>query len=270
MSDLPKILYKYRSFDLDEYHIRVIQDGALWFTSACSFNDPFDSSLQFSFEDNPMGIRRKWVNMYLKRTQPQLSRAARRRLVSQRLREMKKPDHLERFKHEHVLRNYKEFGMCCLTPKKDNLLMWAHYGSNHEGFCVGLDNLKLKEFREELAYRDILITQEKIRYEKSMPQINFYSAALEDGWYEKIMELLCTKSTHWKYEEEYRLIYWHKVDISIPLDPDIFAEVVLGCRISKKNQSMIIDKVKNLNPKIKIYQAIKAESDFKLLFEYVA
>ena len=43
IEDLPKVFYKYRSFDPDGYAIQLAINGDAYFASAKDFNDPFDN-----------------------------------------------------------------------------------------------------------------------------------------------------------------------------------------------------------------------------------
>jgi len=44
----PDYVYKYRCWD-DEHHRRIITHGEIYFTSAASFNDPFDCSIPIQY-----------------------------------------------------------------------------------------------------------------------------------------------------------------------------------------------------------------------------
>ena len=114
---------------------------------------------------------------FVRREYPHLNNEKRRILVRKRLREMRKdPQHLDWFKETFTERNYDTFGMCCLTPHKDNLLMWAHYSFNHQGFCVGFNTTKLNLFLKSLALYDKVIELLKVSYSVIMPNINFYKS----------------------------------------------------------------------------------------------
>ena len=136
--DTPPILYKYRIFDSKGHYLNLILDGELWFSSARAFNDPFDSALQYQFEDNPPGIRRKWAENFLKREIPHLNRKERRKLAHEKVKEIDS-EYIEKQIPHHVELNYKRYGICSLTEIRDDLLMWAHYSDQHRGFCVGID-----------------------------------------------------------------------------------------------------------------------------------
>ncbi len=154
--DTPPILYKYRYFDPRGRHLELLHANQLWFASARSFNDPFDSTLQYQFNDNPAGVRLKWAQDFMKKENPNLNRKECRDLARMRLREIDQtPGYFDQFRENYIETNYNKFGICCLAEIKDDLLMWAHYSDHHRGFCVGIDTEQLSEFQLSLgACRD--------------------------------------------------------------------------------------------------------------------
>src|SRR5690606_2685577 len=51
------------------------------------------------------------------------------------------------------------FGIACFTRTWDNLLMWAHYGRDHTGFCLGFDEASLRDWPGLFAHGDVLYTE---------------------------------------------------------------------------------------------------------------
>lgn len=75
----------------------------------------------------------------------------------------------------------------CLTESYNNMLMWAHYASNHSGICL--------EFRTDNV---VFGSAWKVKY--------------TDGQYDTLdktkdpMSIALTKGKDWQYENEYRLL----------------------------------------------------------------
>lgn len=92
----------------------------------------------------------------------------------------------------------------CLTTKKDNTLMWSHYADKHRGICIEYDIGKIYE-------KDNLIIN-KVNY--NMPIITHKSIVdketLEIDNINRLIELFAIKSNEWKYEKEYRILYYDK------------------------------------------------------------
>ena len=268
--DTPAILYKSRFFDTSGYHLKVLEEAQLWFTSAREFNDPFDSSLSYQFDDKPQGIQEKWAQDFLKREFPHLNRQQRNSLARQRLREINKDsEHIEQFRQNSVEKNYNKFGICSLTPAKDDLLMWAHYSDNHRGFCVGIDTSRLLELQLSLATEGPLLSLQKVIYSDEIPMINFFESMISDHRDQDTLTLLCTKSTHWSYEQEFRLIYWDTVNTALTIGHDAIVEVVLGCRIRDEDKEKILSILEEKQCSAVVYKAEKHNSVFGLHLERI-
>ncbi len=266
----PAVLYKYRFFDTSGYYLKVLEEAQLWFTSAREFNDPFDSSLSFQFDDKPKGIQKEWIENVLKRQFPLLNRQERQSLTRQHLRGIKNdPGYSERFIKKLVEDNYNSFGICSLTPAKDDLLMWAHYSDNHRGFCVGIDTSRLLELQLSLATEGPLLSLQKVIYSDEIPMINFFESMISDHRDQDTLTLLCTKSTHWSYEQEFRLIYWDKVNTALTIGHDAIVEVVLGCRIRDEDKEKILSILEEKQCSAVVYKAEKHKSVFGLHLERI-
>lgn len=141
----PTTLYKYRQFDADGYHLRLLEEGELWFSSVRAFNDPFDSVLTFETEGTPAWKKRRWAENFLQRETPRLGHRERGRVARERLRKIARdPEHFDWVKAQHVESVCRTLGVYCLSEVRDDLLMWAHYSASHSGFCVGLDTERLR------------------------------------------------------------------------------------------------------------------------------
>lgn len=102
-------------------------------------------------------------------------------------------------------------GICSLSEKRDNKVMWSLYGKNYEGYCIEYEIPKRKEITPNL-YPVIYTRRNNNRFiEKAieyamgvfMRDITFGQQTGNLGAY---MELFCTKDTDWSYQAEWRLI----------------------------------------------------------------
>lgn len=109
------------------------------------------------------------------------------------------------------------FGVFCLSAVDDNHLMWSHYAANHRGFCVGIDEEKLKDIKGVYGHGPV-------RYQKSAPKFRYYFDSPED--FEK--SLFGCKSSLWAYEREYRFIFDRSGTFDFPVRA--LKQVILGCR----------------------------------------
>lgn len=171
------ILYKYISADRKD----ILRDSQIRFTQYYDQNDPYECSVsllpleretQAAVEDDYLG---------------------------------------ERAEVETQFRNkFFQFGMLCLTKNRQNLLMWSHYAQNHKGLVLGFD-IKNSFFNSEESFTDFAFNLKKkfpvegfgtirpVEYLKKRKQVNY-------GHSVSIHDILFTKSFHWEYEQEFRIL----------------------------------------------------------------
>lgn len=268
-SKTPNILFKYKYFDSEDNHLDILRKNKLWFSSAQSFNDPFDSNLFYTFDDVSYIIKYKWAESVLKLEEPNLTKRQRDEFIKNRLYEMKQTGEISRLREEQLTKNYKKFGVCCLTSCNNDLLMWAHYTDKHEGFVVGIDTKKILQIQNSLAKINKLLLLHRVEYSSRIPNINFYKSMLSNKWDDDTIKLLITKSIHWKYEKEFRLINWGEIKVDIDLGSDAIKEIYLGCRIKDINKRRIMKIIDNYSSPVSVYQAKKDPNKFKLKFEKI-
>jgi len=136
--EFPDIFYKYcpleGSFDeLGSRSRRVLDsiiDDKFFFSHVGRFNDPFDK-YQLSYE----GVKDEKVEEYFyKYISPGLAEAEWGEVLSDAKRNIR-----DRGFHRGLDVNlHDNLSVLSLSSSYDNILMWSHYASNHEGVCVGL------------------------------------------------------------------------------------------------------------------------------------
>ena len=164
-----------------------------------------------------------------------------------------------------------KIGILSLTENPDNLLMWAHYALNHEGFVIGFDELHpyfdcRKGLKDELRYL------RKVKYVERRPNLPMIQLTGEN--------ILLTKSSQWAYENEWRILRplqeadkviedsIHPIHLfSFP--PEIIRTIILGDRISAGLKDRIIQIVsdKEKYTSIEVLQATQDEQEYKLNFQ---
>ena len=83
-------------------------------------------------------------------------------------------------------------GVLSLTGVYTNCLMWSHYAKNNQGVCL---EIEIPEDTHSL---------EQVTYVKEQPVLAIYELMHEK--YKKFHEIFYTKSMHWKYEDEWRMV----------------------------------------------------------------
>lgn len=173
-------------------------------------------------------------------------------------------------------------GVICFTSKVDNLLMWSHYGNNHEGICVEFDansrffngqyNDRESPFFEEINgydYKDIYANVgvlKKVKYTEKRPLIFDTRQLIKDT------ESWLVKSKEWEYEDEYRLIL--PLDLTemkqvnglqmsfLKIDYNIIKSVTMGCQVEKSVKKEIYKYCSKLS--IPLKESFISATDYKL------
>lgn len=105
----------------------------------------------------------------------------------------------------------KACGIVSLTETHRNLLMWAHYGNDHKGVCIGYDDDFLSSLNNReipnsrpFKYKPVKVNYDRIRFDEHTDQFNSedHNTLLN----EILVKTLTTKSDDWIYEKEHRCI----------------------------------------------------------------
>lgn len=91
----------------------------------------------------------------------------------------------------------QHMGVLCLSENHDDLLMWAHYADCHKGFVIEFD-VTSSFFHQRRTEKDELRHLRGVEYRKERPAITLTNTDMS--------ELFLTKSDHWKYEKEWRMV----------------------------------------------------------------
>ena len=158
----------------------------------------------------------------------------------------------------------------CLTQRKCNGLMWAHYADSHRGLAIGLDAessfFKPGNGRSKHGLRKV--NYSKIRPTASSTGVIFNIESEQETYF-------FTKSIDWKYEEEWRICASTQFAIpSEPKDdekmylfkfpPDCLRELIFGFRMTEDNRSKIVAIMSARYPDTKLFEANLNETSFDL------
>lgn len=80
----------------------------------------------------------------------------------------------------------------------------------------------------------------KVSYSDEIPDFNFFESMMSGHKYQDMITILTTKSVHWSYEREYRLMYWDGINVSVGIGHSAVVEVILGCRTSCEGKQRIL------------------------------
>lgn len=155
-------------------------------------------------------------------------------------------------------KNHSQMGLLCFAGDWSEPVMWSHYAEKHTGICLGFDVCRSQV--QQVSYQDDRILA-ALGPKQTPTEL---SEELQQ-------QLLCTKSSGWRYEEEYRrfisletahaegpLHFW-------PMRGDIqLREVVLGALCDETINS-VRQKVERHFPSAVVFKARLAFQSFKIV-----
>lgn len=190
---VPAHIYKYES--INTYSLKNLKAQAIYMPSPLSFNDPYDCALSTVMEEILDADLERLIFHYVERED--VPKPVKKQFLSATKDELKAM--LFRASKSAIKQNVQQFlelrGVSCFSEKKDDLLMWAHYGGCYRGFCL--------EFRTDSEMFNKL---KQVHYSPDIPLVDVATCLIEND-FDHIESLYCTKSINWQYEREWRLIH---------------------------------------------------------------
>lgn len=222
--------------------------------SAIACSPPADSSL---------------IRLYnLTSVEHALSNIEKRRLKVSRFADLNDPFELlaanfKEHKMRQVVRDWKDkshsrLGLLCFAGDWSEPVMWSHYAEKHTGICLGFD-----------VCRSLV---QQVNYQDDRILAALSPTPIPDELSEELQQqLLCTKSSGWRYEQEYRrfvgldtaladgaLHFW-------PVAGEIqLTEVILGPLCEEPIES-VRRKVEQHFPNAVVFKARLAFQSFKIV-----
>lgn len=210
------LLYKYIPFiwkknweqdsekELALSRFECIKESTLYFSTPEQLNDPFDCSPSFQYF-NDISDFELCLNE-LDETETKLILEKFPKCSSKKdvidlmyiMKSQKSVSHdLGMLYHFNLIKSIIEMkisnlGILSLTTDYRNCLMWSHYAQNHSGICI------------EYEFPNSLLSLRPVQYVNEQPLFSLYEALHQK--FGKLQELFYTKSKHWEYENEYRMV----------------------------------------------------------------
>jgi hypothetical protein len=161
----------------------------------------------------------------------------------------------------------------CLSEDPTNTLMWAHYGQNHYGVCIGLRAHQYNELPsirirgEQLrpmsdSYDMQFIPAVPVEYTNVRPKP--HNVLVDDGI--GFNRFILTKSNDWEYEKERRMIFPFAIIMNNPIKIALsqICEIVFGLRTPRIMEEKIIELTRNIK-NLKYYKIIDSDDTFELI-----
>lgn len=258
------ILYKYRNW-ADDYHKKCLLNTEFYFSNSFAFNDPYDLNLPLIITGKPSfnveSMKQSLIEAGKKPTAEILkglsdywnnSEFRGSDLEIKTVENMK----LETLNMEQKLR------VLCLSKKNNSILMWGHYANSHKGICIGLDrsiiNNKLKkEYRSNYRLVDV-------QYIRELPKITWDELGNRKNVVALAQRRYSTKSQHWSYEDEIRILVESEKNFSLSFDNQLISEVIFGARTPIDTKIELFNLCRKKYPHCSIYKATLREDKFEI------
>ncbi|MGE0076445.1 MAG: DUF2971 domain-containing protein [Bacteroidales bacterium] len=162
----------------------------------------------------------------------------------------------EESSHEKFFKEYfthlqnEYYGICCFSQSHSDNLLWTHYADEAKGICFVLDKeLLIATLRKNLDSNSYQLHHRAISYSGVR---KLETTIYKNGMLKWTLNHLLSKTKHWKYEKEYRLILSqlprHALDFTpvkfnpfLRIDDTCLKFVIMGQRISNENRKMLIN-----------------------------
>lgn len=144
----PRILYTYRT--VNDHLFEALRNQYLWAANPLSFNDPFDCTIP-ALNEAPPKETIECVESLLSmgNFSPEHQAQARQEAAKGKIL------HAERIEMAWR-KTVGATGVVCFTERPENLLMWAHYTSKHEGVCLGFERIAKRLDVQTVLYSETL------------------------------------------------------------------------------------------------------------------
>lgn len=268
----------------------ILQSRLLRFSQPSSFNDPFEFLPFVELIDTPANISQKFIAEANKdfsaeydaldnETKASVSKAE----FSEYLRNVLLSSvpqgsalvqaHTGYAQDQFIAAANQTMGILCLSEKHDDLLMWAHYADCHRGFVLEFDS-ESPFFNQRRSVNDDLRHLKPVMYSEIRPAINLSNTSVE--------ELCLTKSTHWSYEKEWRIIKaLSDADSVIPtaqgdvclfeFPSNVLKAIFIGARMQEDTELSLIKNIRadESLAHLEIFKARVHPSHYELAFDKI-
>lgn len=251
--NLPKKLYKYEAFSIQS--LLNLKNQTVFFAPPSGFNDPYDCAIKADIQDIADQDLEKLRSIYLSKDWPPHVIKD----LESRTPEQLKPILIRaaRAACEKVIDTFiQNRGVSCFSGVNDELLMWAHYADKYKGFCLEFD-----------TNNELFEKAKKVTYVEKMPKLNAANV-FADGERGEILNLFCTKSKAWEYEQEWRCIHT-EAGIAYTYPVEALTGVYFGPNIGRDVIEIICLVLKGQNPHVRFWQGERSDSTFKVEFHEV-
>jgi len=251
---VPAKLYKYQS--CNSYSFSNLKKGCLWFSKPEDFNDPFDCDINFEIMDVTQENLRLLFE-HMRASVSDKNRFDKKYLLQSGNINKAFTDDVKKFALMGIAeyrKKWMQIGVTCFSEKNDDVLMWSHYANGHQGFCLEFDTTFSPFIETE---KDTPI---KVHYSNSYPPLSL-ADILNRNLPPLPKNLFGTKSLHWCYEAEWRILS-SVGNIEYPYKATALTGVYFGCKMKEADKSAIASMLGD-SP-TQLYQMQRSDTEFNV------
>jgi hypothetical protein len=243
-------LYKYGH--INEHSEALFSTPQIWFPSPSELNDPFECRPRITFDGTKDEIIELLVSVLRKQNHLMSNNVATAEAANIYLQgRHRDPKTWEAVRRDVIQMLANEIGLYCLSRIPNSILMWAHYGNKHQGYCL--------EFE---ATDNTLVCGEAlpVLYSDSYPEFDYFKTPKE-----KQVELVfMTKYTSWAYEQEWRIIDYRKGPGVREYPAELLKSVIFGLRMCEQNKTLIRKWASRRGHNVQFFQAVPNDRNFSI------
>ena len=243
-------LYKYGS--MNQYAEAMFSTNQIWFAPPPQLNDPFECRPWFDFDGTREQVLDRLIRFARRQNPLMTQQTATAEATAAYLQgHHRDPKILDALRKDVVRKLGSDIGICCLSSAPDSILMWSHYGLDHQGYCL--------EF--QAGDRNVLFGEASpVRYSDDFPIVNFFNTPIE----KQVDLIFLTKYTGWAYEQEWRVFDFRNGPGSRQYPMELLTGVTFGLRMPEEDKARIKEWASRRGKPVRFYQAVQHDHKFSI------
>jgi hypothetical protein len=156
-------------------------------------------------------------------------------------------------------------GVSCLTEDIQNPLLWAHYAGNYSGICVEL----IAPPRRDNLFSNCM----QVHYTDKRPviyatQTGAIGTVYKDHDWSYIAQFgMCTKSSAWAVEREWRVWAPHRAGTYLELPPNTVRAIFLGPLAATGTVATLTNLVRTSRQPVKLFRTKLSDDAYHVVIE---
>lgn len=251
-------LYRFRPLNDDalKWAERTFTEGELYFSSPDQLNDPSELRPAFTCSGSAeeiLALVERLCTKYFPHLGGESRKAQIRRMIdalaeqNNRYEEKLSPEAEALWERER-----KSVGICCFSEDWSSPAMWAHYASEHRGFCI--------EF-EATSHTPFFGLAQRVTYGDEYPKINILSSSrIQD-----MERAMLWKSKQWERESEWRIVDTDGGPGVKKFPVHLIRSIFIGERTKPEHEAIIRGWASNIDTSLPVRRVTSVPGSFQMV-----